>query len=567
MGKLLKTALWLKGGLIQRSFDRATMDPQATQAILLKNILRNNQGTLYGTEHGFSKIADSATFASVVPINTFTELAPYVERMKKGERNILTHDQPVLFNLTSGTTDKPKYVPVTKNGMALVANTSHQWLYRALRDHPTFVDHSIICISGAAIEGETVSGIPYGSASGMMYEALPRMLHQSFALPFLLSEIKNYDLRYYVMARLALENEASFIVTPNPTTLIKLAETGILHQEVIIRSIRDGVLTDPWVGQNSSSPEDSRILAIISARLRKNPSKAKLLEQVIQQHSKLLPFACWKELKLIACWLGGSIGFQADKLSAYFGHDVPKRDVGYLSSEGSFTIPYEDNTPAGILALHNNYYEFTPIDTTPTTGTRTLLCHELENGKQYKIILTSSNGLYRYDIHDIIEVRGFYNSTPVIAFVRKGDDMLNITGEKLHANHFIEAFRRLKDAHDLSVTQFRIVPNYKDLRHELLIHLGTEVSQEFLQDTVLPLIDKSLSESNIEYDGKRKSKRLNPPCLHIMDKTWTDDASRCFIKSGHRDVQYKWRTVAAEISDVDARHIQHTIVIQKGNNG
>lgn len=565
MGQLFKTATWLKGGQIQRSFDRATKDPQAAQIRLLVDILKNSQETLYGQEHGFSQIATPDKFAAAVPINTFTDLSPYVERMKKGERNILTHDQPVLFNLTSGTTDKPKYVPITKKGMALVAETSHQWLYRALRDHPAFVDQSIICISGASIEGKTKSGIPYGSASGMMYESLPRMLHRSFALPFLVSEIKDYDLRYYVMARIALEKEVSFIVTPNPTTLIKLSETGIQHQEEIIRSIRDGVLSCEWPVQKS--PEDSHILDIIGARLRPNHSKAQLLEEVIQQHGKLLPSACWKDLKIIGCWLGGSIGFQADKLATYFGHDVPKRDIGYLASEGSITIPYEDNTPAGILALHNNYYEFIPADESSTTDAMPLQCHELDPGKQYKIILTNMNGLYRYDIHDIIEVRGFYNSAPVIAFVRKGDDMLNITGEKLHVNHFIEAFRRLKVVHDVSVTHFRIVPNYTDLRHELFIHLGSEASQEFMRDTVLPLIDKSLSDSNIEYDRKRKSKRLNPPCFHIMDESWTDDVSNCFINSGYRDVQYKWRTVATEISDVDARHIQHTIVIQKDSDG
>jgi hypothetical protein len=128
-------------------------------------------------------------------------------------------------------------------------------------------------------------------------------------------------------------------------------------------------------------------------------------------------------------------------------------------------------------------------------------------------------------------------------------------------NHFIEACRRLKVAHDLSVTQFRIVPNYKDLRHELLVHFGSEVSQEFLRDTVLPSIDRSLSESNIEYDAKRKSKRLNPPCVHVMDESWTDDASRSFIQSGYRDVQYKWRTIATEMSSLDMRHIQCTITI------
>jgi len=550
--------MWLKGGLIQRSFDRATRDPQVAQTTLLLDILRGNRETQYGQEHGFSEITSPETFARTVSINTFSDLSPYVQRMKRGERNILTQDQPVLFNLTSGTTNQPKYVPVTKKGLALSAKTTHQWLYRSLRDHPSFLDYSIICVSGAAGEGRTESGIPYGSASGMMYASLPRVLHRSFALPFLLSEIKHYGLRYYVMARIALESEASFVVTPNPTTLIQLAETGIQYQEEIIRSIRDGVLSGALPFEKSI--EDSRILDTISSCLRPNQRRADFLEQVIQQHDKLVPFACWKKLKLIGCWLGGSIGFQADKLATYFGPDVPKRDIGYLASEGAITIPYEDNTPAGILALHNNYYEFIPADESYTAAVRPLQCHELEDGEQYKIILTNRNGLYRYDIHDIIEVRGFYNNTPIIAFARKGDDMLNITGEKLHVNHFIEAFRRLKVAHNLSVTQFRVVPNYEDLRYEICMQLVSEVSHEFLRDTVLPLIDQSLSEANIEYDSKRKSRRLNPPCTHLMDDSWTDDVRKHFMESRHGDVQYKWRTIATEVSAVDAQHIQHTIV-------
>lgn len=559
MGTLLKTAIRIKGGIIKRFFDRTTKDPQAAQAKLLLDILKNNQNTQYGQEHTFSRITDANTFSKAVPISSFSDLAPYVEKMKNAEKNILTADQPFMFNLTSGTTDKPKYVPITQRGMALTTGTSHQWLYRALRDHPSFLNHSILCISSAPVEGKTQSGIPYGGASGVMYQALPSVLHPSFALPSVLTEIKDYDLRYYVMARIALENEVSFVVTPNPTTLIKIAETGIQYQEEIVRSIRDGVICCAWPFERTS--EDSAVLDIVSTRLRPNPTRAQILQQVIDRHGKLIPFACWQNLKLIGCWLGGSIGFQADKLSTYFGQDVPKRDIGYIASEGSITIPYEDNTPAGILALQNNYYEFIPDGESLETETRVLRCHEIEQGKQYKIILTNRNGLYRYDIHDIIEVHGFYNRTPVIAFVRKSDDMLNITGEKLHVNHFLEAFRRVKAKHNLSVIQARIVPNYEDLRHEIFIHINSAPSNEFLRDTILPFIDKVLSEVNIEYDAKRKSKRLNPPCIHIMDDSWINDVRKHCLKAGYRDIQFKWRMMARKVSDVDTKHIQHTVTM------
>ena len=554
---LLKTDIRTKGGTIKRSFDRATKVPEITQGKLLSDILKCNQKTQYGEEHAFSRISDAGTFSRAVPICSFSDLAQYVEKMKNAEKNILTADQPFMFNLTSGTTDKPKYVPITQGGMKLTANTSYQWLCRALRDHPSFLNHSILFVAGAPVEGQTRSGIPYGSASGMMCQALPDVLHPSYALPFALAKIKDYDLRYYVIARIALENEVSFVLTPNPGTLIRIAETGIQHQEDIVRSIRDGVMCSAWPLERT--PEDSAILDIVGGSLRPNPARARMLQQVIGRHGGLMPFACWKKLKLIGCWLGGSIGFQADKLSAYFGRDVPRRDIGYIASEGVMTIPYEDESPAGILALENHYYEFIPDGESVEAYAQVLKCHELEMGKQYRIILTSVNGLYRYDIHDTIEVCGFYNRTPVIAFVRKSDDMLNITGEKLHVNHFLEAFRRIKIRHDLSVVQACIVPNYKDLRHEILLRLNSSQSNEFLLDIILPLIDKVLSEVNIEYDARRKSRRLNPPCLHMMDESWADDVRGHFLKNQRADIQYKWRMLAEKITDVDARHIQYTV--------
>ena len=209
--------------------------------------------------------------------------------------------------------------------------------------------------------------------------------------------------------------------------------------------------------------------------------------------------------------------------------------------------------------MQNNYYEFIPEGEKTTPGIQTAGCHELEQGKQYKIILTNRNGLYRYDIHDVIEVQGFYHGTPVIAFVRKSNDMLNITGEKLHVNHFLTTFQNVKDQYNLSVTQFRAVPNYEKLRYEILIHVDSQPSPVFLQNTILPFIDHCLSKANIEYDGKRKSRRLNPPCIHVMDETWVDDAQKCFFESGRRDVQNKWRMLAAHISDVDAKHIICTL--------
>jgi len=86
------------------------------------------------------------------------------------------------------------------------------------------------------------SGLPYGSASGMLYQQIPRIVRSAYAIPYIASEIRNYDQRYFVVTRLALAARVSYIGSPNPSTLIRLAETGASHAEQIIAAIHDGRL-------------------------------------------------------------------------------------------------------------------------------------------------------------------------------------------------------------------------------------------------------------------------------------------------------------------------------------
>jgi len=559
MAALLRTALGVNGKRIWRAFDRASREPEEAQARLLADILRANRKTVYGQRHGFAQIKGTADYAGNVPVVTFDDITPYVARMKKGERSILTAEQPILFNVTSGTTSEPKYVPFTQKGLDATATRARLWLYRALRDHPKSLDHSIVCISCPAVEGRTPAGIPYGSASGMMYRSLPRALHGSFALPFVLSDIADPELRYYLFARMAMAAEPSFVVTPNPATLIRMAEIGMRYQEDIVRSVRDGVISlgAPF----KAGLADARIVTAVNRRLRPDPRKARFLEGVICEHGKLFPHACWKKLRLIGCWLGGSIGYQADGLVPYFGRTAPRRDIGYLASEGAMTIPCRDNTPAGILALHNNFYEFLPAKTDNVSETQPLACHEVEVGRPYRILLTNRNGLYRYDIHDIVEVHGFYNRTPVIAFVRKGDDMLSIAGEKLHVNHLIAAFGRLCERTGICTTRFRAVPDYEAMRHELLVHFETPQEPGRVRQALLPIVDRALSDSNMEYAAKRATGRLNAPCIHVMDDEWSEDVRRSCATSRAGDAQYKWRAMAPCMSAVDARHVCFSVTL------
>lgn len=556
MGFLLSSIIRANGAMDRLAFARDARHPGRVQKEFLLRLIKQNKNTRYGKKYAFSSISSEKSFRSNLPVVEYSDIEPYIDQIKTGSQNVLTSESISLFNMTSGTTAHPKYIPLTPQGLKRAGRLMQQWFSHALSDHPSLLDKGFLSITGAAVEGRCESGIPYGSASGMINNSLPALVRSSMAVPAIVAEIADYDIRYYVWARLAYGKSISFIATPNPLTLIKLAETAIGRQEEIIRSIHNGWLSDSF--QNKQSCIAAGIPDTLLSKINPDRARAAFLERVLERTGRLLPIDCWPELTLIGCWLGGSIGFHAESLAKYYG-GVALRDVGYMASEGCITLPLADATPAGVLAQHNNYYEFIPETQLDRTDPDILIASELEVGKCYKVILTNENGLYRYDINDIVRVDGFYHETPVISFLRKSGNILNIAGEKLHLNHCLSAIDRLQSGFSLDIRQFRIVSDLASLRYEFFLDIRSEVPEDSMHKALLTALDAALCENNIEYDSRRRSKRLNSPCIHVMDSSWEDEVRKEHAQFGQRDVQYKWPQLSAEKDKVDSKHIKYTI--------
>ena len=551
---LLKHAIRLSGKIESLALDNACRQPEEAQREILLKILRRNADTVFGREHGFASVASEADYRRRVPVSEYERLRPYVKRIIAGEKSVLTKAAPFMLTMTSGTTGEPKYIPVTRESQAHNSSLMRQWLYRALCDHPKFLDHASVGVVSRAIEGYTPSGLAYGSASGLIYKNIPWLIRRAYAVPYLVSELHDYDQRYFLSARFALAARVSFIATPNPSTLIRLAALCIEHQERLIRAIHDGT---PGI----DAPDQREVYAGLAARLKPDPPRARSLAQVVEQRGFLRLADCWPDLKLIGCWTGGSVIAHVRKLPAHFG-DVLQRDLGYLASEGRITVPYQDQTPSGILALRSGYYEFIPEDEADSSQPSILSSHQLEKGSRYSILLTTSGGLYRYQINDIVEVTGFYRRAPLLAFVRKGGEMASITGEKMHVNHLIQAMDEVRRRFNLDIEQYRAIPDFAGSRYEIYLELERPAPLEMLRDEVLPELDRALARANVEYDQKRQSKRLNAPCLHLMARGWADAALRRHVAAGKRDTQYKWRILCSEQSPESLKAIVSTIEIE-----
>ena len=186
---------------------------------------------------------------------------------------------------------------------------------------------------------------------------------------------------------------------------------------------------------------------------------------------------------------------QTSRLASAYGA-VPLRDLGYLASEARVTLPIADHTPSGVLDLTLNFCEFIPEDAMEQHSPPVYLSHELEIGQRYQILLTTPGGLYRYQINDIVEVTGFYHRAPLLAFVRKGKDMSNLTGEKLHVNQIMLAMAQVQRQFDLTIGQYQWVPNLSKMNYHIYVEWADSRGDRWIQHTLLPALDQAWQQLN-----------------------------------------------------------------------
>jgi hypothetical protein len=529
-------------------FERATGDPAAAQAQCLRSVVRANEDTAFGRRHGFSRIGDVEGFRRRVPLHDYEDLRAWVARMVDGEAGVLTAEAPVMFATTSGTTGEAKLIPVTPSWLDGQAALTRRWTLAALADHPRCLDGRILGVSSPTVEGFTAAGVALGSMSGLVRDRAPRAVRRRQAVPEHLAVVEDLDDRLFLAMRLALARSVSALAMPNATSLLRLAEAAESRGEEIVRAIHDGA---PGIPVRGLPPE---VRARLAAELRPDRARARALARVIEARGRLVPGACWPGLELIACWLGGSAGVHARRLASHYGAGVAQRDLGLLASEGRMTLPLADDDAAGAVALDSGFFEFIPEDATAAPVPPTLLVSELEDGQRYEVVLTGANGLARYRMHDIVEVRGFHRRTPRLAFLRKGADMVSVTGEKVHLDQVQRALQAAAAESGLDVLQFRLVPDDDESRHDLLVELCGPSPGAGQAGDLLERFDRALAATNREYGAKRASRRLQPPRLFVMAPGWSEARCRADFDSGRREHQHKWSPLGGtwEQADRDA---------------
>ena len=506
---------------------KSTHNPRQTQNELLRHIININKTTVFAVDHHFETVNDHKSYIAVCPIQNYDSLSKYMIVTDDAGQG-LTHAKPCFYQVTSGTTGSAKYLPMIAAG--LDSDKVQQNLYALARylDNPSTYTGKIFAITSPMIEGFMDSGIPYGSASGLTYKNMPLIARLKYAVPYPVFEISNYDTKYLLIALFAIaEPHVTAIATANPSTLLRLLDVINTHSEHLLDMLEKGVIDVPDL--------ETDLRTQLAHTIKAKPALSRKLKELRHQNGGLTIANIWPYLQSLITWTGGSCGIALSSVRGGLPKQTKIIELGYLASElrGTLTI----NNDQGLPTLSSNFFEFIERNDWESERENIKLLDELEIGKQYYVIVTTVNGLYRYFMNDIVEVTGRYNNTPTLKFLQKGQGVTNITGEKLYESQTIQALSNLEDTLGLEVVFHQWIADEEMSRYRVYLEIKNETA--FSMSEVSEALDQALSNLNIEYQQKRDSGRLKPIDVQFLNTGTGELYKQYHLEKGQREGQFK----------------------------
>jgi hypothetical protein len=361
-------AWWLANLPAYLRFQSALHHPHAAQARILRTYLRENSRTAFGRDHQFENISSIGLFQRCVPIRSYDELAPYIDRVAEGEQNVLSHDRVIRLATSSGSTRARKLIPYTRSLQREFNRAIGPWIVDLFRGDPKLARGSAYwsITPVAAPAARASKGPPIGFAEDSAYLGglVQSLVDAAMAVPAQVRHTTNIDeFRRQTIQHLLERRDLRLISVWHPTFLELLLDSAGIDD----------------------------------------------------------PTRVWPKLRLISCWADANATGAADALTRRF-PGVTIQPKGLLATEAFVTIPFAQQWP---LAIRSHFFEF--IDDAGDVR----LAHELRVDHEYSVVVTTAGGLWRYRLGDRVRVESFVGATPSLRFIGREDNVVDHFGEKL----------------------------------------------------------------------------------------------------------------------------------------
>lgn len=519
-----------------RIFTKAARNANLTQQRVLIRILQQNRNTVFGKQHRFSEISSVAKYQRQCPIQTYDTLRPYIDEQERTGSPGVTAEAAMYYAKTSGTTGAAKLLPVTPTMLAQIRRQQALAGFLQFRACPSAFRGALLGITGPAEEERNASDKAIGAISGVMYDMLPWPMKRKFIVPPAVFGIKDHLTKYLIILRLALaEKGITYIATANPSTIVLMLELVHKHRDELLA----GIETGKWPAERELPPH---IADVLMPKLQGDKKRADELRELFDAKGQVAVSDIWPYVAMVATWTGGNCRIPLETLKPRLPEHAVLMDLGFLASEGRITFATETNTAAGLPVLTDYFFEFVERERWDERQPEFLALDQLEIGRNYYVFVTTSGGLYRYDMNDIVTVTRRLRSVPMLEFVQKGRGVTSITGEKLYENQVIKAVTEAAKQASLIIPFFVLLADRDAAHYEFYFEPeGADVAEyaQFAQ-----LLDQKLGEQNEEYKQKRASERLKALQIGQLKPGAATIYRAYMVKRGQREAQFKVQCLA-----------------------
>lgn len=433
----------------------------------LFSLISSARDTEWGQAHGFDKIETLQDFQNAMPLQTYDDIKPYVERLRNGEKNVLWPGEVKWFAKSSGTTsDKSKFIPVTKESLDDCHLRGPKDVFALyLKNHPEskLLKGKMLTLGGSHRVNRSDNNSLYGDLSAILIENVPFW--------------------------------ADYIRIPS-------AEIALIEEfEEKVEKIIDTTLDE---NVTSFAGVPSWYLVLFNRILEKT-GKSNILE-------------VWPNMEV---FVHGGVNFDPyrQQYKKLFPADQMHYMETYNASEGFFGIQDSPHTNDMLLMLdYGVFYEFIPMKEWGSENPRVLTLKDVEPGENYAIVISTNAGLWRYVIGDTIKFTGKFPFKFKITGRTK--HFINAFGEEVIIDNAERAIKIACEHTGAVVNEYTAGPVFmkddKKGAHEWIIEFEVE-PQEL--DYFVTVLDNSLKTLNSDYEAKRhKNLTLEKPHVKAVPK-------------------------------------------------
>jgi hypothetical protein len=427
---------------IERKVKKWASNPLQTQEKVFKELITKAAETDFGKDHDFSEINNFTDFAKRVPIRDYEALRPYVDKMVAGNADVLWPGKPLYYAKTSGTTSGAKYIPLTKESMPTHTEAARNaiLLYIAETGDTSFVSGKMIFLQGSPVLSDK-NGVKLGRLSGIVAHYVPKYLQKNRLPSWETNCIEDWE-----------------------TKVNAIVEETIDQDMTVIGGI---------------------------------PSWVQMYFEKLNSRSGKKVGQLFKNLNL---FIYGGVNFEPyrAKFENLVGRKMNSIEL-YPASEGFFAYQDSQKEKGMLLQLDSGiFYEFVKADEFFNENPARLTLKDVEIGVNYVMIISTSAGLWGYNIGDTVQ----FTSTKPYRVIVSGriKHFISAFGEHVIGKEVEQAMKEAVNGTDVRINEFTVAPQITPQEglpyHEWFIEFEKEPEdlQKFIET-----LDKALQEQNSYY--------------------------------------------------------------------